>query len=165
MYCRNSTSYENFKLKLCKCTRSHELDTRTKFQLEILIVNVIFGIVYFREIILRSWGNVSETIPWCLCWEQNGWCIWFHILAAVGSALNPRLGPIQSVTLCEGDSPMMLNCPGAGYDIYVDRSSVFWGRRSSSTCASASPGKNLEMCEASSTAANRVRQKNPWFAL
>ena len=37
--------------------------TRTKFQLEILSINVISGIVYFREIILDSSWNVSETTP------------------------------------------------------------------------------------------------------
>ena len=88
------------------------------------------------------------------------WWMWLHVLAAVGSALNPRLGPIQSVTLCEGDSPMVLNCPGAGYDLYLERSTVFWGRRDSSTCAPASSGKNLEMCEGSSEAVDQVRQKN-----
>ena len=31
--------------------------------LEILTENVIFGIVYFREIILKSSRNVSETTP------------------------------------------------------------------------------------------------------
>ena len=38
-YCRNRTSYENFKLKLCTCAQSHALGTRTKFQLEILAIN------------------------------------------------------------------------------------------------------------------------------
>ena len=51
VYCKNHTSYENFKLKLCTCARSHVLGTRTKFQLEILTINVISGIVYFRKII------------------------------------------------------------------------------------------------------------------
>ena len=37
------------------------LGTRTKFQLEILTINVISGIVYFRKIILESSQNVSET--------------------------------------------------------------------------------------------------------
>ena len=46
VYCRNRTSYENFKLKL-----------------EILTVNVIYGIVYFCEIILESSWNVNETTP------------------------------------------------------------------------------------------------------
>ena len=41
--------------------------TRTKFQLEILTINVITGIVYFREIILESSLNVSETTPRILC--------------------------------------------------------------------------------------------------
>ena len=39
------------------------LGTCTKFQFEILIMNVIPGIVYFREIILESCQNVSETTP------------------------------------------------------------------------------------------------------
>ena len=43
--------------------KSHALGTRTKFQLEIRHANVIFGIVYFREIILESSWNVSETTP------------------------------------------------------------------------------------------------------
>ena len=41
------------------------LGTRTKFQLEILTINVITDIVYFREIILESSRNISETTPWC----------------------------------------------------------------------------------------------------
>ena len=40
------------------------LGTRTKFQIEILTINVISSIVDFREIILESSRNVSETIPW-----------------------------------------------------------------------------------------------------
>ena len=57
-YRRNRTSYANFKLTLCTCA--------TKFQLEILTINVISGIVYFREIVLESSRNVSETTPgWC----------------------------------------------------------------------------------------------------
>ena len=64
VYCRNSTCDENFKLKLCTCAQIHALGTRTKFQLETLIINVISGVVYFRKIILESWRNVSETTPW-----------------------------------------------------------------------------------------------------
>ena len=41
------------------------LGTHTKFQLKIL-TNVIFGIVYFREIILESLRNLSETTHWTL---------------------------------------------------------------------------------------------------
>ena len=58
------SSYENFKMKLCTCAQSMALGTRTKFQLEILSINVISGIVYFRGIILESSRNVSETTPW-----------------------------------------------------------------------------------------------------
>ena len=40
------------------------LGTRTKFQFEILTIDVISSIVYFREIILENSRNVSETTPW-----------------------------------------------------------------------------------------------------
>ena len=63
VYCRNCTSYENFKPILCTCVQSHALDTRTQFQFEILTINVITGIVYFREIILESSRNVNEALP------------------------------------------------------------------------------------------------------
>ena len=63
VYCRNRTSDANFKLTLCTCAQSHALGTRTKFQLEILTINVIFGIVYIREIVMESSRNVSETTP------------------------------------------------------------------------------------------------------
>ena len=45
------------------CAQSHALVTHTKFQPEILTVNVTSGIVYFRKIILESSRNVSETTP------------------------------------------------------------------------------------------------------
>ena len=63
VYCRNRSSYENFKLKLCTCAQSMALGTRTKFQFEILTINVISSIVYFREIILDSSRNVSDNWP------------------------------------------------------------------------------------------------------
>ena len=63
VHCRNRTSYVSFKLKLCTCDQSHALGTCTKFQLEILTINVISGIVYFGEIILESSRSVSETTP------------------------------------------------------------------------------------------------------
>ena len=40
------------------------LGTRTKFQLEILIRNMISAIYKFRGNILESSQNVSETAPW-----------------------------------------------------------------------------------------------------
>ena len=52
------------------CAQSHGLDTRTKFQFEILAINMISGIVYFREIILESSWNISDTTPWCWCPTQ-----------------------------------------------------------------------------------------------
>ena len=61
VYRRNSTCGENFKLKFCTCAQSYALGTRTYFQLEMLTINMISGVVYFREIILESSRNVSET--------------------------------------------------------------------------------------------------------
>ena len=72
VYRRNRTSWENFKLKLCMCAQSHALGTHTKFRLEIRTLNVISSIVDFREIILESSRNVSETTPWPLCGEFTG---------------------------------------------------------------------------------------------
>ena len=77
VYSRNHTYYENFKLKLCTCAQSHALGTRSKFQLEILIINVISGIVYFREVILESSPNVSETTAssWAeIILQDQGFC-------------------------------------------------------------------------------------------
>ena len=64
VYRRNRNSYENFKLKLCMCIQIHALGTHTKFRLEILTLNVIYTVANFREIILESSRNVSETTPW-----------------------------------------------------------------------------------------------------
>ena len=58
--CKNRTYYETFKLKLCTCAQSHTLGTYTKFQLEILITNVISGIAYFREISSKIAEMVSR---------------------------------------------------------------------------------------------------------
>ena len=74
--CRNSTCDENFELKLCACAQSHALGTRTKFQLEIITINVISGVVYFDEIILESSRNVSETTPRVLMSEV---CVLFWV--------------------------------------------------------------------------------------
>ena len=62
--CKNRTFYGNVKLKLCMWAH---LGTRMKFQLGILTINVIFGILYFRENILKSSRNVSETTPSPVC--------------------------------------------------------------------------------------------------
>ena len=61
VYYRNCICYENSKPKLCTCAQSHALGTHTKFQLEILTTDVISGIVYFHEIILKS--KTLETQP------------------------------------------------------------------------------------------------------
>ena len=60
---RNNIYAENLKLKLCTCTQGHALGTRTKFQLEILIRSTILVIYRFRENVLESSRNVSETPP------------------------------------------------------------------------------------------------------
>ena len=49
------------RISSCVCAQSMALGPRTKFQLEILTINVISSIVYFRKIILESSRNVSET--------------------------------------------------------------------------------------------------------
>ena len=54
---------KNFKLKLSTCAQSIAFGTRTNFQIEMLIINVISGVVYFRENILGSSRSVSETVP------------------------------------------------------------------------------------------------------
>ena len=61
---RNHIYGENFKLKLCACAQSMALGTRTKYQLEICITSHISAIHKFRENILESSWNVSETTPW-----------------------------------------------------------------------------------------------------
>ena len=59
----NHISGQNFKLKLCTRVQSMALGTHTKFQLEIHIRSTIFAINRFRENILESLQNVSETTP------------------------------------------------------------------------------------------------------
>ena len=60
---RNHNYSENFKLKICTCAQSKALGTHTKFQLEILIRSAISAIHKFRENMLESSRNVSETTP------------------------------------------------------------------------------------------------------
>ena len=59
---------ENFKLKLCTCAQSMALGTHTKFQLEILIRSTVSAIHKFRENILESSRNLSETSPRVAWW-------------------------------------------------------------------------------------------------
>ena len=65
---RNHIYGEHFKLKICTCGQSMALGTRTKFQLEILIWNTISAIHNFRENILESSRNLSETTPRVRTW-------------------------------------------------------------------------------------------------
>ena len=64
VYYRNRTSDENFQLKIFTCDQSMALGTRTIFDLGTLIINVIFGIVYFRDLILGSSWKFSEICPY-----------------------------------------------------------------------------------------------------
>ena len=60
---RNHICGRNFKLKFCICTQSVALGTSIKFQLEILMRSMISAIHKFRENILESFRNISETPP------------------------------------------------------------------------------------------------------
>ena len=66
---RNHIYGENFKLKLCTCAQSMALCTSANFQLEILKRSTISAIHKFRENILESSRNVSETTP----------CPWYDV--------------------------------------------------------------------------------------
>ena len=57
---RNQIYDENVKLKLCTCSQSMALDTRAKFQLEILIRSTISPIHKFRENFMESSWNVGD---------------------------------------------------------------------------------------------------------
>ena len=61
---RNNIYAENFKLQICTCAQSMSLGTRTHVQVEIIIRITISAIHKFRENILKSSRNVSETPPW-----------------------------------------------------------------------------------------------------
>ena len=61
---KNHIYSENSKPKLCMCAQSKALGTRTKFQFEILIRSTISAIHKFRDNILESSRNISETTPW-----------------------------------------------------------------------------------------------------
>ena len=60
---RNRIYHENFKLKLGTCAQSHALDTRTKFQFEILIRNTTSIIHKFQVNILERSRKVCESHP------------------------------------------------------------------------------------------------------
>ena len=60
---RNHIYGANFSLKLCTCAQSMALGRHIKFQLEIFITSTISAIHKFRENILESSWNVSETTP------------------------------------------------------------------------------------------------------
>ena len=73
------------------------LGTRSKFQFEIITINVISRIVYFREIILESSRNVSETTPRysdiIIATTGQGFCGHSNVLIA------PELSALESVLM------------------------------------------------------------------
>ena len=96
---------ENFKLKLCTCAQSMALGTRpkfhlmalgtrAKFQLEILIRSTIPAIHKFRENILESSRNVSETTP-----RHQ----WFH--DAENGLKRPSIRPCQYLAAVRSPLP------------------------------------------------------------
>ena len=89
------------------------LGTRIKFQLQILTINVIPGIVYFREIILESSRNVSETTPdlpvpvWCprvyvysatTMWKSSN-MILYGMYHCYSSYLQRSYGPVDIIPI------------------------------------------------------------------
>ena len=60
---RNHSYVENFKLKFCTRAQSMALGTRAKFQHAVFIRSTISAIYTFRENIMESSRNVSETTP------------------------------------------------------------------------------------------------------
>ena len=80
---------DNFKLKLCTCAQSVTSGTRTKFQLEMLIGSAISATRKFRENILESSRNVSETTPGVLqlTYKRSGGTV-TDVLAQLSSKVN-----------------------------------------------------------------------------
>ena len=63
LYCSNSTSHENFKMKLCTCAQSNALGACTNFQLKILTPNMISGIAYFSILFCRAHKTLVKQPP------------------------------------------------------------------------------------------------------
>ena len=128
LYCRNHTSYENFKIKLRTCAQSHALGTCRRSQLEILTINVFSDIAYFRGITLESSRNFSKTIPRALtavcvelfltkytCFSTQTWqrlyftvtCFWlFHF-----SPLLPLPPPHNGCSILQHQAPRAPGLP------------------------------------------------------
>ena len=113
--CRNRTSYGHFKLKLCSCAQSKALGTRTNFQLEILTINVITGIVY---IFARLFWRAPETLvkqPPGLSNVDVWWitCTGIHInlmLVVVFLALILHIKIFSSITFPKVQFRLILYC-------------------------------------------------------
>ena len=79
VYCRNHTSYENSKLKFCTCAQSKVSAWNSH----------IDGIIYFRDIILESSRNVSETTPGHQqppCWlDSDHSIIWVYYATSISN--------------------------------------------------------------------------------
>ena len=151
MCCRNRTSYEHFKLKLCSCAQSHALGTGTKFQLEILTINVITGIVYFCKIILRARETVKQPPgltkdnPWWVSYglyestwlghslgqRQHSSCVLIskrksHYTSprSIAAIMNCRLGQLNGL---ESEASDLTHLPLVPH-ICVSKSGQYWFR-------------------------------------
>ena len=130
-------SYENYQLKLCTCAQNHGLGTCTKFQLEILTINVISGIVYFHEIIWESLQNVSETTP-RQSFQKGFTSLWSKFCRNTHSSHMKKNDPIKSQFCTHHNSSVVETCAKWRLDWIINvlwPSYAMWRLRSGSTLA------------------------------
>ena len=60
---KNNNNNDNNMKQVSISSERNALGIRSKVQLDIININVISGIEYFREMILKSSRNFSETTP------------------------------------------------------------------------------------------------------
>ena len=134
IYNANNNIYgENFKLKLCTCAQSMALGTRTKFQLEILIRSAISAIHKFRENILESSRNVSETTPWITgthftnhVWAHN-WNLMKLCFAHISDLINHSGRNFAHDTTAEL-SWHVQNCDAIGKSFFIKKQHKLFAR-------------------------------------
>ena len=113
MYCSSHIYVENFKLKLCMRAQSHALGTHTKFQLEIVTIRVISGIViflqhYFGELDSHTVArraelctlslNTANPLGWFIC-QTSGYGFSNCILEKINS-LGPGRCSLKVMACC-----------------------------------------------------------------
>ena len=114
--CRN-TSYENFKIKLRTCAQSHALGTCTRFQLEILTINVhIFTRLFWRtcEILVKQ--DPGHRQPYVLNFlsqdihvsARRGFISLWHVF---GSSIPAPYSPFLLLTMAVPFSNTKLRVP------------------------------------------------------